>query len=54
MDQQALSNAFMRSFPEIQVDSNTTNVIENADFTTTTESKGKFDMLSMVRDGGSY
>ena len=52
MDQQALSNAFIRSFPGIQANSSeaanvqdgskTTNVIEKADFTSTTESKGKF------------
>ena len=55
MDQQAHSNALMRSFPgiqanssestNVQVSSKTTNVIEKADFTTTTEYKGKFDML---------
>ena len=68
MDQQALSNASMRSFPGIQANSSeafnvqdcsktnskTTNVIEKADFTSTTESKGKFHMFSMLRDGGSY
>ena len=57
MDQQALSNASMRSFPGIQANSSeafnvqdcsktnskTTNVIEKADFTSTTESKGKFN-----------
>ena len=53
MDQQALSNAFIRSFPVIQANSSeaanvqdsskTTNVIEKADFTSRTESKGKFD-----------
>ena len=68
MDQQALSNASMRSFPGIQANSSeafnvqdcsktnskTTNVIEKADFTTTTEYKGKFGILLMVRDGASY
>ena len=53
MDQQALSNTFMRSFhgiqansseaANVQVSSKTTNVIEKADFTSRTESKGKFD-----------
>ena len=55
MDQQALSNAFMSSFPGIQANSSeaanvqngskTTNIIEHADFTSTTESTGKFDMF---------
>ena len=54
MDQQALSNTFMRSFHGIQANSsevanvqdssNTTNVTEKADFS---EYKGKFDMLLM-------
>ena len=64
MDQQALSNTFLRSFhgiqanssevANVQVSSKTTNVIEKADFTTTTEYKGKFGILLMVRDGASY
>ena len=64
MDQQALSNASMRSFPGIQANSSeafnvqdcskTTDVIEKADFTSTTESKGKYNMFSILRDGGSY
>ena len=60
MDQQALSNAFMKSFPGIEAfsseedGSKTTNIVEKADFTSTTESKGKFNMFSMLRDGGSY
>ena len=39
---------------DLQVSSKTTNVIEKADFTTTTEYKGKFGILLMVRDGASY
>ena len=60
MDQQALSNAFMKSFPGTEAfsskddGSKTTNVIEKADFTSTTESKGKYNMFSILRDGGSY
>ena len=48
MDQQALSNTFMRiqanssEAANVQVSSKTTNVIEKADFT---EYRGKFDML---------
>ena len=51
MDQQALSNAFMRSFPGTEAfsseddGSKTTNVIEKADFTSTNESKGKFKVI---------
>ena len=62
MDQQALSNAFMSSFPGIQANSSeaanvqngskTKNVIEQADFTSTAESTGKFKMFLMI--GGSY
>ena len=54
MDQQALSNAFMKSFPSEEDGSKTTNIVEKADFASTTESKGKFNMFSMLRDGGSY
>ena len=55
MDQQALSNAFMSSFPGIQANSSeaanvqngskTTNIIEQADFTSTAESSGKFNIF---------
>ena len=61
MDQQALSNASIRSFPGIQANSSeafnvqdcskTTNVIEKADFTSTTESKGKFNKYVFIAYG---
>ena len=53
MDQQGIQ-ANSSETANVQVSSKTTNVIEKADFTTTTEYKGKFDMLLMVRDGASY
>ena len=58
MDQQALSNAFMSSFPGIQANSSeaanvqngskTTNIIEHA------ESTGKFDMFLCLGLAESY
>ena len=53
MDQQGIQ-ANSSEAANIQVSSKTTNVIEKADFTTTTEYKGKFGILLMVRDGASY
>ena len=61
MHQQALSNASIRSFPGIQANSSeafnvqdcskTTDVIEKADFTSTTESKGKFNKYVFIAYG---
>ena len=52
MDQQANSS----EASNVQDCSKTTNVIEKTDLTSTTESKGKFNisMFSMLMDGGSY
>ena len=57
MDQQAPSDACMRSFPGTKAfssedGSKTANIVEKADFAITTESKGKFNMFSMLRDRG--
>ena len=55
MDQQALSNAFMSSFPWIQANSSEATNIQNgsettnfvqADFSSTTESTGKSDFFN--------
>ena len=51
MDQQALSNALMKSFPSEEDGSKTTNIVEKADFTSTTESKGKFNKYVFIAYG---
>ena len=64
MDAQALSNAFMSSFPGIQANSfevvkvqnglRTTTLIDEADFTRIIEATGKLNKFMMLRDGESY